>query len=972
MIYFRLRVRNAADSADALIITSFPSGTNPYITEPPSGDGQSFDPLTGEVTTGSYTIQVADAVTATNTRVVTSVLADAQARQQMLNRKAFTESSTDGTTWAVLIPGYVTAIRLISAIEYEFAIGQTRRIEQSKEIFRTATTGFTGQTAFIGGPVIGGFAGVPDRGGWRFKVSQVNAGGAGYDAYTQLKLVEGFDPRKRNKGRFTTLSAAIADYTVGIAKQGYEESTRWTGASTPIRGWFPGVTVRVQETNGTLLGYFTPIAAPEENRGPDEIIEKGVASLFIDAASGVNAAGAPVSLSVTVGYQYNVYVYLEEISKDNPLHIEMHPVDILQKLWDDTPEIQYDSTVLAGVKAAIGNDLVLQLRITESPKMGEFIQQVLFGPFGMATRIDTQARHVLFTTRIRDSAAPATTVVLADLRDDSGSVFEIDESEIVNKVTFKMQTFTVWSEGGTTEQPEADGFLSFPQTLSAVYDDTATSLAEREVVYDIPGTIKANNYVERLGTTARNRVDAIAIEIFDRWGRGPIKGELACLSNITAALGSEIILNLPHMPGSDAALSPVSRRGLQRIVQIVSRTELPKGPAFHVIDAGTIAQASVTPTFTIVAGTDARKAVTITLTNAAALIAAGLKARIEIATGTAVPASGSGLLLAILDPNDTTSVSASFDAGTKVWAQMRGEKTDGRPTAFSAFQSVVLTALNPPTTLAASNVTENGVAQRYLTWVAGANATDIGFELKVRLTAETAASDVVIASPDLLPAGSTRFQITALDPAAYTFTLRHRETQPSNGVSTAVTLGDTVTVLSGLTAPTFPVAFTGPGGEFGIEVTATVFPSLVEVQVKEGGGAFVTIDSVESIYGGRTRWSGFAPNDGIVRTLKARHTSLGATASAYTADVTVTPWAPLITPPSHFVGSLYSNGVAVSVLGHTHDAADVVSGQFVMARLASGTPNGLKFIRDDGVLAVPAGGGAAAEGYARSFLLMGG
>jgi len=39
---------------------------------------------------------------------------------------------------------------------------------------------------------------------------------------------------------------------------------------------------------------------------------------------------------------------------------------------------------------------------------------------------------------------------------------------------------------------------------------------------------------------------------------------------------------------------------------------------------------------------------------------------------------------------------------------------------------------------------------------------------------------------------------------------------------------------------------------------------------------------------------------------------------------------------------------------HTHDAGDVVSGQFSMARLASGTPTGSKFIRDDGVLAVPA------------------
>jgi hypothetical protein len=42
--------------------------------------------------------------------------------------------------------------------------------------------------------------------------------------------------------------------------------------------------------------------------------------------------------------------------------------------------------------------------------------------------------------------------------------------------------------------------------------------------------------------------------------------------------------------------------------------------------------------------------------------------------------------------------------------------------------------------------------------------------------------------------------------------------------------------------------------------------------------------------------------------------------------------------------------------GHTHAAGDVTSGQFAIARLASGSPDGTKFIRDDGVLATPAGG----------------
>jgi hypothetical protein len=41
--------------------------------------------------------------------------------------------------------------------------------------------------------------------------------------------------------------------------------------------------------------------------------------------------------------------------------------------------------------------------------------------------------------------------------------------------------------------------------------------------------------------------------------------------------------------------------------------------------------------------------------------------------------------------------------------------------------------------------------------------------------------------------------------------------------------------------------------------------------------------------------------------------------------------------------------------GGTLDAAAIISGQFPIARLASGTPDGTKFIRDDGVLALPTG-----------------
>lgn len=51
--------------------------------------------------------------------------------------------------------------------------------------------------------------------------------------------------------------------------------------------------------------------------------------------------------------------------------------------------------------------------------------------------------------------------------------------------------------------------------------------------------------------------------------------------------------------------------------------------------------------------------------------------------------------------------------------------------------------------------------------------------------------------------------------------------------------------------------------------------------------------------------------------------------------------------------SIASAGVDYSAASHTHAAADTTSGVFNIARLATGTPDGTKFIRDDGTLVTP-------------------
>lgn len=64
----------------------------------------------------------------------------------------------------------------------------------------------------------------------------------------------------------------------------------------------------------------------------------------------------------------------------------------------------------------------------------------------------------------------------------------------------------------------------------------------------------------------------------------------------------------------------------------------------------------------------------------------------------------------------------------------------------------------------------------------------------------------------------------------------------------------------------------------------------------------------------------------------------------------------IVTPTiASFVNATHTHLNAAG--GGTLDAAAIGSGVIAIARLATGTPTGSKFIRDDGVLAVPAGGG---------------
>src|SRR5262245_41814230 len=195
--YYRLRIKNASGSADAITITSVRGGTNPYIKDPPHGDGATYNPTSGESMLGAYTLTIADwplPGTTPTQRVMTAQLEEQFTsdglpafRQQLAYRRAVLDMGTDGSTFPnVLIAGLISLIRLVDAMTYEVTIQDPMRAMEQVTLFapdnQTLLTTWFGQFPFrgclAGGPMMQPANTLPtdrpldliDLGGWEMRV----------------------------------------------------------------------------------------------------------------------------------------------------------------------------------------------------------------------------------------------------------------------------------------------------------------------------------------------------------------------------------------------------------------------------------------------------------------------------------------------------------------------------------------------------------------------------------------------------------------------------------------------------------------------------------------------------------------------------------------------------------------------------------------------------------------------------------
>jgi hypothetical protein len=906
LLEYRLSIKVASTVAvpnpttDALVITSVASGTNPYLADAPSGDGQEVDPITGSVRTGSYTVEIVDANTGTDgtgtIRVLTNVLEDATFRQQLLSRRAILDIRTDGGAWTPLISGYVLGIRLISPMRYAVSIGDTRRVEQTQTIFQGGSLGsYTIRGCLTGGPVTADWGPVKARGGWKYQLFK-----SGNDV--ELKFVEGYEPglnapttRDWRQVNHETIANTIETYrqanpfalgggsqfVTAYTSTVYDPTTADWIVAGGIQAWIGSSQTNAAAVRAVVAGYAVTPA--------DQAL--GVSNVYLYWPSCPHANGAFVYCSLTTA----------TVTERCPLYIDAHPVDLVTAIWTNA-RIQYDTggAWIASVKALVGDNVRVAFRFTEAPIITEFLEASIFGPFGIAARTSTAGNQELFASRIRTANLPTVTLANASLRSSSGLIFDLDESTALSAITLSQQAFQAapYAKGGaspsgysqsTQGKVPTDGVVVSEVRQTAQYiDPNLTVFTGRNVEYRLTGMIHgAGDWTPN----SQLQLDAMAVSLFDRFGRGCQASDAEVLAGTTAAtlqVGDEVYYEHGAFPNKGYRIGE-STVGA-RIMQVVRRTETPTGPVLRLLDSGLANQPATLPTITIAQNSANPSSIAqYTITNAATLNAGGvIRVLVEYATGPTTPTGGlnHAEYAAGEIPTGAVDLPSVLVPGTVVWVRARSEQSGRRPSNWTAWTSVTLAAVGAVSGLATSNLKQTAVT---LSWTNTSSVYPVAVFAYQGGSAPSSWTPFRVAN---LPAGSTSVTVRSLTGPSVAWTL---------GVAyeTAVGLGTfataTVTTNSTLDSNTRPAGLAIIPGVNDAQLTSGIalamWPSdqsldLVIERSTTSGSGFAEIARVA---GSTPVYVDQRPLDGLTYYYRIAHILGGLGLSSYTPQVSAVP-----------------------------------------------------------------------------------
>jgi len=907
---YRLRIRNAADSADALVLTSIAGGTNPYIASPPSGDGQEVDLLTGAVRTGAYVVEVVDVATGTDgtgtIRVLTNQLNDSSAstaRPHLLSRRAFVEMSTNGGgSWTAWCAGYISNIRQIDAIRYAVTVSNTRRIEQTERVFtwqsKAERDAFPKRGCIFGGPIIGGLGGgttrTIDSGGWTYQYKATTGtstpvagdtlalsyvSGAFYPLFEQKKV-----PGPNQNAQWWR---SVKPYLKRVSGDASASGAAFTYLQGSEVFAMPDLTAIVTDpsTGNQWLGEVRAI-----NLGPSQAVAA-------ESRLGLNDQNLYVKLYApdttwptlpSANTALRVRVVTRQVAEASPVYIQTHPADLAKKLYEII-NIPVNTAAYNAVVDALGANLRVTYRITAAQTMAEFLEQSVFGPFGFAARINGSGEVEFFPTRVLNYTAPTYTIGTNDIvGDEPPTIYDLDEGTVVTGYTLTQSVLTAMTNFDSDDTaPAPDGMVATEQTLEYASGDTST-YSTRVVSYNVPGMVTdAESFVSTFTDWSRG----VVFEGFNRFGRGAVNSEVAVLRTAAAAaaqVGDFVYLNASYYPNRNYRIGESSVGS--RVAQVVRREDRPEAVVFKLVDAGGFVQPATAATVSLAVSTaDPRRVAQFTITNAATLNSGSIGVAVEWATGASAPTAGkNGNLFTRYAPGAVPTGAVQLPAvklgATTVHVRVRSEVPGIFPSAWSGWQTVTLNAWTAPTGVTVGTLTNETAA---VSWSLNTNTTD--------------AVDVYVAPGSVAPSDWTPYRVNTL-PEGTTSTLL-TGLSASTAYIVGVAFRDRVAnvAMTPVTA-TFTTAGTTTGTAdrpAGLQVIAGVddanLPQGVVLAIWPSSGAVTTIlerapnvAGVPGTYaelavlpGTVTSYVDYLPKDGTTYWYRIKHRTAGKADSTY-------------------------------------------------------------------------------------------
>ena len=402
-----------------------------------------------------------------------------------------------------------------------------------------------------------------------------------------------------------------------------------------------------------------------------------------------------------IGTVLKVKAVVVPISQDAPLHIAMHPVDLLA-ICESNVGIGYNAANYATMRTALGDDLILVLRITESMTIADLFTKYIGGPLGVGRRqgeapatdqwgnTNRVGLYELFTTRDAPTALPSVTWTDADMYGDTGTtndgLFDLDEQTICQNVVVNSQTFASWDLSLGSSRP-LDDVVPVDNQANYLSADFAT-FGSQQQEYDIPG-----GYCHALmqgGGLMSAFMAAKSNLVFERYSRGAPRSWVPVLgTSQQRRLGDLVLINSQRLPNA-----ATNGRGGARLVSVIKKTPTASGNIYLVEDTGPLEQpAPLSPTINLTLDpSDSVHVVDCNITNLAALKAQYPNGSLQVQyyTGGSSPPSGDGQLAADIPFAVMSSplvILPAVPLNTQVWGRANARPGGGAlASAWSAWE----------------------------------------------------------------------------------------------------------------------------------------------------------------------------------------------------------------------------------------------------------------------------------------------